>query len=129
MTHPEPLRGPDLRSALAAILARPITELPRPDRTEGKEAIKANGRKAAALMRAASKPKAPRKSYRVRTGRGTCKGRPKFDHAEALAKARDGVTPKLLAAEYGVSTKAIQRMLNKLWPDRPKRGAETENGI
>jgi len=113
----EPLRGPDLRAALQAILARPVTDLPRPEQTEAQEAIKANGRKAAAQLRASARAAAKGKA---RTGRGTCKGRPKFDHETALAKFKAGATPTQLATEYGVSTKSIHRTLNKLWPDRPK---------
>lgn len=115
---PEPrLTGPALVDLIRSIIDRPVWALPRPEQTEAQEAIKANGRKAAAqlreLARAAAKGKA-------RTGRGTCKGRPKFDHETALAKFKAGATPTQLATEYGVSTKSIHRTLNKLWPDRPK---------
>lgn len=135
--NPEPLTGPALRSALAALRWRPVTEIEivRPDSQEpatstprhrgtwSREAVVADIRVGLSIVAIAAKHGC---------GRGTAqrianeakannsKGRPKFDHEAAMQRAREGATPAQLAQEFGVSDRSIYNLLSREWPDRPK---------
>lgn len=120
--HHEPLRGEALRTALAAIIARPVTELPTPDDTLANEQRRLNGRNAAHAQGRTvwAMARAMRTTAKVST-RSSTTFKPGFDHDAALAMAKGGASTSVIAEAFGVTRKSINRMLQARWPGRPKR--------